>query len=65
MYTYLITFERYVKCQYGPTPGVWCDGFFRTTDDAVEQHRKVLTEREAEGEIRNVCISPIPSGERS
>jgi hypothetical protein len=51
MYTYLITFEIYLDCY-----GLWTGGHFRTTDDAVEMHRKVLAERTAKGEIRNAEI---------
>ncbi len=58
MYTHLITFERCVES----LGGIWCEGKFRTTADAVELHRKTLAERCATGEVRNVYITPIAKG---
>jgi hypothetical protein len=54
MYTWQITLERFVE-----TLGLWCDGSFRTTDDAVCEHRNVLEYRVAVGEVRNVVITHI------
>jgi hypothetical protein len=54
MYTYLITFELYVE-----SLGMWCEGYYRTTDDAVEIHRSILAKRTAKGEMRNAKVTPI------